>query len=62
LPKLVRKWRRSGSPGEGFLYAGDGADGKHRLDRDETMPLSGTEGVYGPFFSPDGQFIGFFAG
>jgi len=25
-------------------------------------PLAGTEGAYGPFFSPDGQWIGFFAG
>jgi len=24
-------------------------------------PLAGTEGAYGPFFSPDGQWIGFFA-
>jgi hypothetical protein len=25
-------------------------------------PIAGTEGAYEPFFSPDGQWIGFFAG
>jgi len=28
----------------------------------EDQPLSGTDGAYNPFFSPDGQWIGFFAG
>ncbi len=32
------------------------------LDRFEPMPLSGTEGAYTPFFSPDGKWIGFFTG
>jgi serine/threonine-protein kinase len=27
----------------------------------ETRPLAGTQGAFGPFFSPDGQWIGFFA-
>jgi serine/threonine-protein kinase len=31
------------------------------LDRTEGTPLSGTEGAYAPFFSPDGQWVGFFA-
>jgi serine/threonine-protein kinase len=31
-----------------------------RLDQLEAMPLAGTEGASGPFFSPDGQWIGFF--
>jgi serine/threonine-protein kinase len=33
-----------------------------RLDADQFVPLSGTEGATTPFFSPDGQSIGFFAG
>ena len=32
-----------------------------RLDESEFVPLSGTEGALMPFFSPDGQWIGFFA-
>jgi DNA-binding SARP family transcriptional activator/Tol biopolymer transport system component len=32
------------------------------LDQLDAMPLRGTEGAYRPFFSPDGQWIGFFAG
>jgi eukaryotic-like serine/threonine-protein kinase len=31
------------------------------LDQFEAKPISGTEGAYDPFFSPDGQQIGFFA-
>jgi len=31
------------------------------LDNFEATPLSGTQGAYGPFFSPDGQWVGFFA-
>ena len=32
------------------------------LDRLEAMPLAGAEGGSGPFFSPDGGWIGFYAG
>jgi serine/threonine-protein kinase len=32
-----------------------------RLDEDQFAPLPGTEGARTPFFSPDGQWIGFFA-
>ena len=32
-----------------------------RLDQLKTTPLPGTEGAYAPFFSPDGQWVGFFA-
>jgi Tol biopolymer transport system component len=32
------------------------------FDALEAKPLTGTEGAYGPFFSPDGQWIGFTAG
>jgi serine/threonine protein kinase/Tol biopolymer transport system component len=31
------------------------------LDQFEPVPLDGTEGASGPFFSPDGQWVGFFA-
>ena len=33
-----------------------------RLDQSDATPLPGTEGAYSPFFSPDGQWVGFFAG
>jgi len=32
------------------------------MDSLEARPISGTEGAVNPFFSPDGQWIGFFAG
>jgi serine/threonine-protein kinase len=32
------------------------------LDSLEARPMPGTEGGYGPFFSPDGQWLGFFQG
>jgi serine/threonine-protein kinase len=32
------------------------------MDSREAKPLSGTEGAASPFFSPDGEWIGFFAG
>jgi eukaryotic-like serine/threonine-protein kinase len=31
------------------------------MDSLETKPIAGTEGAIGPFFSPDGQWLGFFA-
>jgi len=31
------------------------------LDSLESKPITGTEGAVGPFFSPDGQWVGFFA-
>jgi serine/threonine-protein kinase len=33
----------------------------HRMDALQDEPLSGTEHAIGPFFSPDGQWLGFFA-
>jgi len=33
-----------------------------RLDQPQTTELPGTEGGYAPFFSPDGQWVAFFAG
>ena len=43
-----------------------GADGKARLytrllNQSQVTPLAGTENAYFPFFSPDGEWIGFFA-
>ena len=32
------------------------------LDSLEAKPLAGTDGAVGPFFSPDGEWVGFFAG
>jgi serine/threonine protein kinase/Tol biopolymer transport system component len=34
---------------------------RHALDQLEAMPIAGSEGGEFPFFSPDGQWIGFFA-
>jgi serine/threonine-protein kinase len=35
---------------------------RRALDQIEAVPIAGTEGALFPFFSPDGQWIGFFAG
>ena len=52
--------------GTRIVYTGRGLDGKsrlytRRLDQEQAAPLAGTENCEGPFFSPDGQWIGFFA-
>ncbi len=52
--------------GRTLVYVGGGAGRRTRLfvrplDRFEATPLAGTDGAYGPFFSPDGDWIGFFA-
>ncbi len=52
--------------GSRIAYVGQ-KDGKDRifvrlLEAAEATPLDGTEGGSGPFFSPDGQWLGFFAG
>ena len=48
-----------------LAYAAEDAEGSglflRSLDRFETRKLSGTEGADMPFFSPDGQWVGFFA-
>ena len=55
------------SPDGGRLaYVGTGATGGPQLwvrDRDNLAPraLAGTDGADGPFFSPDGQWIGYFS-
>jgi Tol biopolymer transport system component len=53
--------------GRRIVYTGRGPDGTFRLytrtlDQEQSTTLAGTEGAYGPFFSPDGQAVGFFAG
>jgi len=52
--------------GERFVYVG-GPPGNPRLflremNRFEAVALAGTEGAHGPFFSPDGDWVAFFAG
>jgi serine/threonine-protein kinase len=47
-----------------FVSGGQGAT-RHlftrRLDQAKATPMPGTDGAYAPFFSPDGQWVGFFA-
>ena len=51
--------------GRTLVVAGTDANGqrlyRRDLDRLDATPLAGTEGAVGPFFSPDGAWIGFFA-
>jgi len=53
--------------GTRVVYTGRGTDGKLRLytrllAQEHAVPLAGTEDASGPFLSPDGQSIAFFAG
>jgi serine/threonine-protein kinase len=53
--------------GTRFVFPAKAADGVERLairrlDQSRVTVLAGTEGAVDPFFSPDGQWIGFFAG
>jgi Tol biopolymer transport system component len=53
--------------GTRLVFSLRGPDGKKQLamrllDQPQTTLLSGTEGAADPFFKPDGQWIGFFAG
>ncbi|HSP94922.1 MAG TPA: hypothetical protein VLU06_10250, partial [Thermoanaerobaculia bacterium] len=49
--------------GRRVVYVGRRADKRHlflrALDAAEAAPIAGTEGAYSPFFSPDGQWLGF---
>jgi eukaryotic-like serine/threonine-protein kinase len=51
--------------GTRLVYAGRGPQGTRlyvrELDRFGATPIPGTEGGVGPFFSPDGQWVGFWA-
>jgi Tol biopolymer transport system component len=54
------------SDGARLAFTTAGPDGKthlftRRLDQPAATELANTEGAYAPFFSPDGQWIGFFA-
>src|SRR5262249_30214090 len=49
-----------------IVFVSLGSDGIHRLftrrlDQPTATGLSGSEGASAPFFSPDGQWVGFFA-
>lgn len=53
--------------GAHFVYVGDKDDGTsqlwlRQLTSDRDQPIAGTEGANTPFWSPDSQWIGFFAG
>ncbi|MGI8743243.1 MAG: winged helix-turn-helix domain-containing protein [Bryobacteraceae bacterium] len=74
-PEAIRGRAESGeffnpviSPdGTRFVFPAKAADGSkqlamRRLDQSIVTILAGTEGAVDPFFSPDGQWIGFFAG
>jgi serine/threonine-protein kinase len=50
-----------------LVFVSSGQDGikrlfTRRLDQPQASQMPGTEGAFAPFFSPDGQWIGFFAG
>ncbi len=52
--------------GTRLVFVSQGADGSRclfvrRLDHSKAARLTGTEGAYAPFFSPDGKWVGFFA-
>jgi serine/threonine-protein kinase len=50
--------------GSHVVYTGAGAGGQlylRSLDSPEVKPIPGTQGGGSPFFSPDGQWLGFFA-
>lgn len=53
--------------GSRLVFSGWGPDGKFRLysrqlDQPEAVPLAGSEGANHGFFSPDGEWVGFFTG
>ncbi len=59
-------WRIALSPdGRHLVYVGERAQGHaiyHRaMDQTEALPLPGTEGASRLFFSPDGEWVGFYA-
>ena len=51
--------------GSALVYVDGGGETRRlvmrRLDRIDTQPLPGTEGALDPFFSPDGEWVAFFA-
>ena len=74
-PEAIRGRATSGSyfnpvispDGTRLVFPAKPADGNQqlamrRLDQSPVTMLAGTEGAVDPFFSPDGQWVGFFAG
>ena len=47
--------------GTRIVYVSQGRLFSRRLDQPNATELAGTQGAYSPFFSPDGQWIAFFA-
>src|SRR5450755_1686532 len=47
--------------GTRIVYVSQGRLFTRRLDQPNAIELAGTQDAYAPFFSPDGQWIGFFA-
>jgi serine/threonine protein kinase len=47
--------------GTRIVYVSQGRLFTRRLDQPNTTELAGTQGAYATFFSPDGQWVGFFA-
>jgi len=47
--------------GTRIVYVSQGRLFTRRLDQPNATELAGTQGAYAPFFSPDGQWVGFFS-
>src|SRR5882672_4984227 len=47
--------------GRRIVFVSKGALAIRRLDQTKTIRLAGTEGAFFPFFSPNGEWVGFFA-
>jgi len=47
--------------GARIVYVSQGRLFARRLDQPNATELAGTQGAYAPFFSPDGQWLGFFS-
>jgi len=63
LPELSRVSSAVLSPvGERIVFLGDGQLWVRSLRDRIARPLSGTDGAMGPFWSPDGAWIGYFVG
>ena len=66
LKGLARSCVALSPDGANLVYVGGPGSARHlylrAMDSLEARPISGTDGGYGPFFSPDGQWVGFFVG
>ncbi len=65
IPSMIRPFSISRGTGPGSSSSANSTAGACSTCARETelslKPVPGSEGAYGPFFSPDGQWIGFFA-